>query len=495
MPNEINIGGFTFGTGSALAGEPVAPDAPFHLLVIGNFGGDAKSRAIEIDRDNFDDVLDRMNVVFACDMPEGQPPASVRLRTVDDFHPDHLFETVDAFQSLRDTRRRLLNSATFEQAAAEVRQWLPAETAPATPAPVPPSATPTVETTGLLDGILDAAESAPADSDRPLDWNALIRDIVRPYAIPAIGAQQDVLVGCVDALVGRLMTALLHHPRFRTLESAWREVWFLVRRLETDSRLKVFLLDVPATQLDAGLNLDGELSDSPLHRELVDRTVGTPGAQPWAAVLGLYDFGPDDQSALRLARLAALAAANGAPFIAAAAAEIPGGNESDWSSDPSDWQPAAGSDNWRALRTSQAAHSLALIWPAFLLRLPYGARTNPTEVFQFEEIPGRPQSSDYLWGNPAIIAGCLLGQSYTESGWQFQTGEHSEIGGLPQHVYKEDGDSIARPCAAVQLTQQGAQRLLAAGINPLWSVRDRDVVQLPGLKSLAGGALVGRWNG
>lgn len=494
MPTEINIGGFTFGTGSAAAGEPVSPDAPFHLLVIGAFGGESKSRAIEIDRDNFDDILDRLNVVFTCDMPEGQPPASVTFRTLDDFHPDHLFETVDAFESLRETRRRLLNPASFEQAAAEVRQWLSEETAPAAPTPAPAAAPPAIETAGLLDGILEAADSAPAEDDRPLDWNALIRDIVRPYSIPKIGPQQDVLVGCVDALIGRLMTALLHHPRFQTLEAAWRGLWFLVRRLETDSRLKVFLLDVPQSQLDASLQLDGELSTAPLHRELVERTVGTPGAQPWAALLGLYSFGPDDQSARRLARFAELAGANGAPFIAAATAEIPGA-DSDWSSDPADWRPATMTEKWHALRASPAAHALALIWPAFLLRLPYGARTSPTEVFEFEEIAGRPELSDYLWGNPALIAGCLLGQSYTESGWRLRVGEQSEIGGLPQHVYKDDGDSIARPCAAVQLTQQGAQRLLAVGINPLWSVRDQGIVQLPGLKSLAGVSLAARWSG
>jgi type VI secretion system protein ImpC len=476
----------------------VSPDAPFHLCVIGDFGGapDVKRRAIEIDRDNFDDVLDRSNIVFECEMPEGQPPASVRFRTLDDFHPDQLFEAVEAFESLRQTRRKLLNPATFAQAADEVRSWLPDETAPTPVKPAPKPAAPVepINTAGLLDGILDAADSAPAQSGEIIDWNSMIREIVRPYSIPAVDPQQDVLVSCVDAVIGRMMTALLHHPRFRTLEAAWRGLWLLVRRLETDSRLKVFLLDVPHSQLDSVLNLAGDLRAAPLYRELVERTVGTPGADPWAVLLGLYEFGSDELSSQRLARLAELAAASSAPFIAAATGEIPGCVDGDWSSDPADWQPAAVSDDWRALRSSPAAEWVALIWPSFALRLPYGPRTSPTEVFAFNEIPGKPQMTDYLWGSPAVIAGCLFGQSYTESGWRLRIGEQSEVSGLPQHIYKDDDDSIARPCAAVQLTETGAQQVIECGINPLWAVRNQDTVQLPALKSLAGGELAARWS-
>jgi len=295
-------------------------------------------------------------------------------------------------------------------------------------------------------------------------------------------------------VIGRMLATLLHQPRFRTLEAAWRGLWLLVRRLETDSRLKVFLLDVPASQLATDLNLGAELQSAPLYRELVDRTIGTPGAQPWAVLLGLYDFGPDDGAAQRLARFAELAAASGAPFITAATAGIPGCLDSNWSSDPAGWRPASVTEQWRLLRESPAADWIALIWPSFVLRLPYGARTNPTEIIDFDEIPGRPQMSDYLWGNPALIAGCLLGQSYTESGWKLRIGELSEVGGLPLHAYRDDGDSVARPCAAVQLTEAGGDQLIAAGINPLWSVRDQDIVQLPALKSLSGVALSARWN-
>ena len=40
---------------------------------------------------------------------------------------------------------------------------------------------------------------------------------------------------------------------------------------------------------------------------------------------------------------------------------------------------------WRSLRESDDARYLALTMPRFLARLPYGAKTNPVEEFDFEE--------------------------------------------------------------------------------------------------------------
>ena len=48
---------------------------------------------------------------------------------------------------------------------------------------------------------------------------------------------------------------------------------------------------------------------------------------------------------------------------------------------------------WRSLRESDDARYLGLAMPRFLARLPYGAKTNPVEEFDFEEDTdgGRPQ--------------------------------------------------------------------------------------------------------
>jgi type VI secretion system protein ImpC len=505
MPGELSFGGFSFGTGQAAAGRPLEPDAPFHICVIGDFGGrraepDASLRSrriVEIDRDNFDDVLQRLDVEFHCEMPAGQPPASVRIQALDDFHPDQVISAVEVFESLSRVRRQLLNPSTFDRAAAEMRGWLPAEVSP-TPAEPAAAGKPRAagDDAALLAGILDEAAPATSPASRgEIDWNTLIRDIVQPYAIPAAHPDQAVLVDCVDSLTTRTLLALLQHPRFRSLESTWRGLWFLVRRLETDTRLKVFLLDVSRDELAQDLAGDAELRSTAMHKRIVEYTRGTPGVQPFAVLLGLYSFGADAADAPLLDRLVNLAQAAGAPFIAAAAGALTGCPRPDDTPDPEDWLAPAVLEGWADLRTSPTADWGCLIWPSFVLRLPYGPRSSPIETFDFAEIQSTPRRDDYLWGNPALIAGCLLGQAYAESGWKLRIGELSEVGGLPLHVYQEEGESVAHPVTELLLSETGARRVIASGVTPLWAVRDQDVVQLPDLKSLRGGKLAGRWSG
>src|SRR5215467_4473418 len=99
--------------------QPVDDDTPFRILVAGNFSGGAGRvrKPIEIDRDNFDQVL----AVIAPELrlAFGGQPVSIKFRELDDFHPDQLFERLAPFQALRDLRRNLSDSATFAATAAQ----------------------------------------------------------------------------------------------------------------------------------------------------------------------------------------------------------------------------------------------------------------------------------------------------------------------------------------------------------------------------------------
>jgi type VI secretion system protein ImpC len=132
-----------------------------------------------------------------------------------------------------------------------------------------------------------------------------------------------------------------------------------------------------------------------------------------------------------------------------------------------------------------------------LLRLPYGKKTSALESFDFEEFQGTPVHEDYLWGNPGFAVALLLAQSFSEAGWEMRQGAMREISGLPLHVYQNDGASRAKPCAEVLLTEDGAERLLEEGLIPLVSVKDRDVVRVIRLQSIADPlrGLAGRWTG
>ena len=106
---------------------PIPDDAPFRLLLLGDWSGKRANlnRPIFIDRDNFEDVMRKLNVGVTLDLQgNGEETIELTFEELDDFHPDNIFRQVPLFNDLRGTRQRLMNDNTFETAAREVRSWL-----------------------------------------------------------------------------------------------------------------------------------------------------------------------------------------------------------------------------------------------------------------------------------------------------------------------------------------------------------------------------------
>ncbi len=469
------------------------PDAPFHIAVLGDFSGREHRAQLDptfetrkpvlIDRDNYDEVLAQFAPELRLPLggPDG-PRVAVGFRELDDFHPDRIFERLRIFQALRQTREGLLDPARFEAAAAEVRSWS-GIAKPRSPA----AQVSRFSASDLLEQALTATESRRADAgpDRARDdFQALVHDIVAPFIEPKPDPQRPELVAQVDAAIGGQMRALLHHPDFQALEAAWRAVFFLVRRLSTDATLKVFLLDIAKPELAADLVAT--------YRFLIQ---GAPDAQPWAVLAGNYTFDQTDEDLQLLGRMAALAHQAEAPFLAAASPSVLGCDSFADAPDPRDWRPAGSTvQSWDALRRLLQASWLGLALPRFLLRLPYGNETDATEQFAFEEFGLVPRHEDYLWGNAAFACAYLLGQAFSESGWDLRPGEVNEISGLPLHVYRAGDESSLKPCAEALLTDRAVEAILDRG--PMALVPTSDSVRLVRFQSLAqpAAALSGRWS-
>jgi type VI secretion system protein ImpC len=101
----------------------------------------------------------------------------------------------------------------------------------------------------------------------------------------------------------------------------------------------------------------------------------------------------------------------------------------------------------------------------------------------------------YLWGNPSFACTYLLAQSFIREGWSFQQGQVMDIEGMPLHVYKEQGESVVKPCAEVVLTEKAAEKILDKGLLLLLSYRNQDVIRLARFQSLADppANLAGKW--
>ncbi|MBE0616899.1 MAG: type VI secretion system contractile sheath small subunit, partial [Proteobacteria bacterium] len=107
-------------------------EVPFRLLVLGNLSGRsnrgevdptsvADRRPIRVDLDNFDAVLARIAPRLRLTTANGAD-VHLEFRSLDDFHPDALYQRVPVFADLRDIRERLAEPRTFGGAAAEFQK-------------------------------------------------------------------------------------------------------------------------------------------------------------------------------------------------------------------------------------------------------------------------------------------------------------------------------------------------------------------------------------
>jgi type VI secretion system protein ImpC len=443
-------------------------EARLRLLLMGDFSGRggrgateptpdlARRPLLRIDLDGFDQAMGKLAPRLVLAPPvDDRPPDALAFGTLDDFHPDRLCQRLEVFAGFAALRARLLDPGTFAAAAAALE-----------PAPPSTPAAPADDTLQRLLGRPQQAEGA--------DIGAFLRQVVAPHITPAPDARQPRLVAAVDEAASHHLRGLLHAPAFQRLEAAWRAVHRLVSSVEEETT--VFLLDVSRSELIADLarGPDG----SGLHRRLGDQEA------TWSMLVLDETFGPAAEDLALLSALGAVAAQVGAPLVAGAEPGL------DWSA--LDDQAAA---RWQALRHSPQASAIGLALPRWLLRLPYGPKTDPIDSFAFDELATGRAHDDYLWGNPAFACALLAAAAYREKGAEMQLGDVLELDDLPAHTYREDGEAQLQPCAEVFMPERVRDALVGRGLMPLVSARDRNSARLARFQSIADPAapLIGAW--
>jgi type VI secretion system protein ImpC len=188
----------------------------------------------------------------------------------------------------------------------------------------------------------------------------------------------------------------------------------------------------------------------------------------------------------------------GARFVAGADPRLVGCTSLVEHPEPDDWDWSPAPEDaaaWQSVRSLTEAPWVGLAMPRFLLRLPYGRKTAPTEQFPFDEMPGQPDHAAYLWGNPALACALLLGQAFLASGWHMSPGEVRDIDDLPVCAYPAEGEMVMQPCAEILLVDRAVQAIVDRGIMPLRSFAHRGAVRLERFQSIAlpTAPLSGRW--
>ena len=90
--------------------------------------------------------------------------------------------------------------------------------------------------------------------------------------------------------MSKQLAAIMHHPEFQKLEGTWRGLNYLVMNTETSATLKIKVLNVSKQELFKDLDKAVEFDQSQIFKKLYENEFGTPGGEPYGALIGDYEF-------------------------------------------------------------------------------------------------------------------------------------------------------------------------------------------------------------
>lgn len=342
---------------------------------------------------------------------------------------------------------------------------------------------------GLLDQVVSATKQT--ERDRTTE---LVRTLVEQAGRGVVTFDRNLTLTIdraireIDAALSRQLNAIVHDPKFLKLEGSWRGMHYLVMNTETSTNLKIRIVNASKRELHRDLTRAVEFDQSLLFRKIYENEFGTPGGEPYGALIGDYEWTnhPEDIEALRL--ISNVSAAAFAPFISAAGASLMGFDQWADLARPRDLAKifdTAEYLKWRGFRDSEDSRFVSLVLPRVLARLPYGERTRPIDEFRYEEAPVGPgdaplamEHNDYCWMNAAFVMGTRLTDSFARSGFctSIRGAENGgKVDNLPQHIFKsDDGDLDAKCPTEVGITDRREYELSNLGFLPLSHYKNED---------------------
>jgi type VI secretion system protein ImpC len=322
-------------------------------------------------------------------------------------------------------------------------------------------------------------------AEQALSQTALVSD----DAVRSIEA----MIAEIDRKLTEQVNQVIHHPDFQKLEGTWRGLHYLVNNTETDEMLKIRVMNISKKDAHKTLKkFKGTAWDqSPLFRKVYEEEYGQFGGEPYGCLLGDYyfDHSPMDVEFLNL--IAQVSAAAHTPFIAGA---DPGTMQmQSWQelSNPRDLTKIFLTPEyaaWRSLREAEDSRYIGLAMPRFLSRLPYGAKTEPVEEFDFEEETGAADHTKYTWSNSAYAMAVNINRAFKLYGWCSRIrGVESggAVEGLPVHAFPTDDGGVDMKCPTeIAISDRREAELAKNGFMPLIHKKNSDFAAFIGAQSL-----------
>ncbi len=295
-------------------------------------------------------------------------------------------------------------------------------------------------------------------------------------------------ISAIDAALSKQLAAIMHNAKFQKLEGSWRGLHHLVMNSETSAQLRIKLLNVSKRELFKDLDRAVEFDQSQAFKKLYENEFGTPGGEPYGALIGDYEFTNHPEDVELLNKMSNVAAAAFCPFISAAASQLFGFESFTELSRPRDLEKIFDTveyTKWSSFRDSEDSRFVVLTMPRVLSRLPYGSQTRPVEEFDYEEVEldARGQSKavshdQYCWMNSAYVMGTRLTDAFAKYGFctAIRGAEGGgKVEGLPTHVFtSDDGDLDLKCPTEIAITDRREAELSKLGFLPLCHYKNTD---------------------
>jgi type VI secretion system protein ImpC len=303
----------------------------------------------------------------------------------------------------------------------------------------------------------------------------------------------EAMIAELDRKLTEQINHILHHDDFQKLEGAWRGLHYVVNNTETDEMLKIRFMNI--SKQDVGKTLKrykGTAWDqSPIFKKVYEEEYGQFGGEPFGCLVADYYFDQTPPDVELLGEIARVSSAAHTPFIAGTSPTV---------MQMASWQELANPRDltkifttpeyasWRSLRESEDSRYIGLAMPRFLARLPYGAKTNPVEEFDFEEETGAADHSRFTWANSAYAMAVNINRSFKLYGWCSRIrGVESggALEGLPVHTFPTDDGGVDMKCPTeIAISDRRENELAKNGFMPLIHRKNSDFAAFIGAQSL-----------
>ena len=301
------------------------------------------------------------------------------------------------------------------------------------------------------------------------------------------------MIAAIDRKLSEQVNLILHHADFQKLEGAWRGLHYLVNNTETDETLKIRVMNVSKQDLGKTLKRYKGTSwdQSPIFKKIYSEEFSQFGGEPFGCLVGDYHFDQSAPDVELLTEMTKVCAAAHCPFIAGASPSLMQMDSWQELANPRDLTKIFTTPEyaaWRSLRDSEDSKYLGLAMPRFLSRMPYGAKTNPVDEFNFEEDTGSADHGKYTWANAAYAMAANINRSFKEYGWCSRI-RGIESGGavqnLPTHSFPTDDGGVDMKCPTeIAIEDRREAELAKNGFMPLVHRKNSDFAAFIGAQSL-----------